>query len=89
MEKLNDVHVDMLTKRHYYWLDVLRALAMLAVLGGHYRNVLLPSYCDIADSSGVGIKMLYALTKWGHSAVIVFFVLSGFLVVGGFTIWAT
>lgn len=29
-----------------------------------------------------GVQLLYALTKWGHSAVIVFFVLSGFLVGG-------
>ena len=70
-------------KKHFYWLDVLRALAMLEVLSSHYRNVLFPAWGEVAHSSGGGgVQLLYALTKWGHSAVIVFFVLSGFLVGG-------
>lgn len=71
-----------MVKKHYYWLDVLRALAMLAVVSGHYRNVLFPSWSEVAHSSRGGVQLLYALTRWGHSAVIVFFVLSGFLVGG-------
>lgn len=55
---------------------------MLAVVSGHYRNVLFPSWSEVAHSSGGGVQLLYALTRWGHSAVIVFFVLSGFLVGG-------
>lgn len=41
-------------KKHYYWLDVLRALAMLEVLCSHYRNVLFPSWGDVSHSSGGG-----------------------------------
>lgn len=41
-------------KKHYYWLDVLRALAMLEVLCSHYRNVLFPSWSEVAHFSGGG-----------------------------------
>lgn len=69
-------------KRRYYWLDVIRAVAMLAVVSGHYRNVLFPMWNNIADKSDLCTLLVYGLTQWGHFAVVAFFVLSGFLVGG-------
>lgn len=68
-------------KRHYPWLDTLRALAMLMVLLSHYRNALFPAFADL-KAGGWMSSVFYSCTRWGHAAVIVFFVLSGFLVGG-------
>lgn len=58
-------------------LDVVRGLAALAVVAGHLRAFMF----DGADpASSVAWKAFVLLTGQAHSAVIVFFVLSGYLV---------
>lgn len=70
-----------LNKKNYPALDVVRTLAMLAVVFSHYRAALFPAYIELA-SKGMLAKGLYTTSRWGHAAVIVFFCLSGFLVGG-------
>ena len=64
-------------------MDLLRGLSALLVLGQHLRVLTFPGF----SGGGVGTRLFYFATSLGHSAVIVFFVLSGFLV-GGRTIVA-
>ncbi len=66
-------------------IDLIRGLAALAVLYCHARVVLIRSIG--AEISPIE-RVLYALSRYGQSAVIVFFVLSGYLV-GGSVIRAT
>ena len=59
------------------WFDLFRFLAASMVVLEHARDLLwLPA--SSAGSAGMGIKLVYFLTGFGHEAVIVFFVLSGF-----------
>ena len=62
----------------YVWLDVARAASALLVCAGHLRAVALVDYGELS-SPGILVKTLYLLTGLEHQAVIVFFVLSGFL----------
>lgn len=64
------------------FLDFLRWISALAVLGGHLRAFLFVPFPKL-ESPGVLLKAFYWVTGFGHQAVIVFFVLSGFLVGGG------
>lgn len=57
----------------------MRALAALAVVVGHVRALFFVPYGELASVS-LPIKALYFVTGFGHEAVIVFFVLSGFLI---------
>lgn len=62
------------------WLDSVRAMGAIAVFLGHARGLFL---VDGAEASlGPAGKALYYLTGFGHQSVVVFFVLSGFLVGG-------
>lgn len=61
------------------WLDVFRALAAFAVLYSHARALFLTSATGAEPFS---VKVLYLLSGYGHLAVMVFFVLSGYLVGG-------
>jgi peptidoglycan/LPS O-acetylase OafA/YrhL len=70
-------------KNHYNpWLDLFRALAALLVCVGHIRNAFWVNYGEIQIKAWWHVPV-YLLTGFGHQAVIVFFVLSGFLVGGG------
>ena len=62
-------------------LDMLRGLAAIAVMASHWRNFLFVDWPDLAHKSAA-LSALYFLTGFGHQAVIVFFVLSGYLVGG-------
>lgn len=62
-------------------LDFLRWTSALAVLAGHVRLFLFPPMESIAHP-GLPLKTFYLLTGFGHQAVMIFFVLSGFLVGG-------
>jgi peptidoglycan/LPS O-acetylase OafA/YrhL len=53
----------------------------MLVMTGHLRDILFTNYHDIQDLNFF-VQILYFLTGFGHHAVIVFFVLSGFLVGG-------
>lgn len=64
---------------HYTYLDLARGLAALAVFAGHLRAFV---FVDFQQAGQLGLiwKIFYFLTGLGHSAVMVFFVLSGFLI---------
>jgi peptidoglycan/LPS O-acetylase OafA/YrhL len=62
-------------------LDVLRASAAFLVLLGHTRNWIFTSIGAV-DNPSLLLKFFWLLTVLEHEAVVVFFVLSGFLVGG-------
>jgi peptidoglycan/LPS O-acetylase OafA/YrhL len=49
---------------------------------GHLRNAMLVDYAELVHPS-IAIKIFYAITSFGHQAVMIFFVLSGYFVGGG------
>lgn len=64
-------------------LDGLRWVAAGLVVVSHVRNMVLANWPQVAsEQATVAMKLLYLLTSFGHQAVILFFVLSGFLVGG-------
>lgn len=65
------------------WIaDLLRWVSAAAVVVGHVRNNIFVDYGQ-ATGSGAILKLFYFVTGFGHQAVVVFFVLSGYLVGGG------
>ncbi len=66
------------------FLDLSRWVAALLVLVGHVRNLGLADLPAV-HRPGLAIKALYFFTGFGHQAVVVFFVISGYLV-GGLTL---
>lgn len=68
---------------HFHWLDLLRFLAALTVVIAHTRDFTFVRYgaLDKIDRS-IFVTAAYAVTRIANEAVIVFFVLSGFLVGG-------
>ncbi len=62
-------------------LDLLRGLAALAVAAGHLRAFLFVDFGRV-QSAGAFDQIFYLATGLGHQAVMVFFVLSGYLVGG-------
>jgi peptidoglycan/LPS O-acetylase OafA/YrhL len=60
-------------------LDLIRALAACAVMVGHLRALFFVDFRQLLHKSWP-LEALYFLTGFGHQAVIVFFVLSGFLI---------
>lgn len=63
------------------WFDLIRGLSALLVCMGHLRNALFVDFSDIVQPTFF-IKSFYFLTSFGHEAVMVFFVLSGYFVGG-------
>ncbi|MFL9897135.1 acyltransferase [Paraburkholderia fungorum] len=68
-------------KQHCDTLDLIRALAAGAVCVSHLRNLM---FVDYRASVGLGLvgKAFYFVSNYGHTAVIVFFLLSGYFVGG-------
>ncbi|WP_227471254.1 acyltransferase family protein [Paraburkholderia caledonica] len=68
-------------KQHCDTLDLIRALAAGAVCLSHLRNLM---FVDYKSSVGLGLagKAFYFVSNYGHTAVIVFFLLSGYFVGG-------
>lgn len=62
-------------------LDSLRGLSAVAVLIGHLRGLFLVEYGQVTNPDWMAF-LVYFVTGFGHQAVVVFFVLSGFLITG-------
>jgi len=62
-------------------LDFIRGMAALVVYATHIRELFYPEYHEVA-AGGFTLSGFYLVTKMGHAAVLVFFVLSGYLVGG-------
>ena len=60
-------------------LDVMRAVAACAVMFGHLRTLFFVDFQHLGSRSRP-LEVLYFLTGFGHQSVMVFFVLSGFLI---------
>lgn len=71
----------MLNDGRNLWLDLIRGCSALLVCLGHLRNVMFVDYPTIINPN-IAIKIFYAVTGFGHQAVMVFFVLSGYFVGG-------
>lgn len=75
--------MDNTDKEHFYWLDSMRFIAALLVLMSHTRNDFFIKWGDLpSDYHNIATSIFYLLGRVGHEAVVVFFVLSGFLVGG-------
>lgn len=62
-------------------LDLLRGVAALLVVAGHLRSFLFVDFGQVASPT-IFDRLFYLITGLGHQAVVVFFVLSGYLVGG-------
>jgi len=62
-------------------LDLVRAVAALLVCLEHWRNLLYVNYGEIAAHRSL-FAVPYVMTDAGHQAVVIFFVLSGYLISG-------
>ena len=62
-------------------MDALRALAAIVVAVSHWRALLFLDYA-LEPSHTLAAKAFYLFTQGGHTSVVVFFVLSGYLVAG-------
>jgi len=74
-QKFQNVSAD------YWWLDVARATAAFAVMAEHVRAFIFVDFGETSNQNWA-CKLFYFVTGLGHQAVVVFFVLSGFLVGG-------
>jgi peptidoglycan/LPS O-acetylase OafA/YrhL len=68
------------TNRNHH-LDWVRGISALIVCAGHTRNALLPDFVEL-PTHGLIEQLIYFVTGFGHAAVMVFFVMSGYLVGG-------
>jgi peptidoglycan/LPS O-acetylase OafA/YrhL len=70
-------------RRPVIGLDLMRGIAALLVFLGHVRASCFVEFGALPpDQKGLLTKLLFGITRTGHEAVMVFFVLSGFLVGG-------
>src|SRR5438309_477775 len=60
-------------------LDLIRGMAAIAVMIGHVRGLLFVEFQNVTHPTP-WVKALYLGTSLGRQAVMVFFVLSGFLI---------
>jgi peptidoglycan/LPS O-acetylase OafA/YrhL len=60
-------------------LDLIRVAAAWAVMWGHLRTLFFVDFQHLHHQNSL-LKLIYLLTGFGHQAVTVFFVLSGFLI---------
>lgn len=76
--------VPSLNRGQSAWLDVTRAFAAILVVIHHVRNLFFVNYPAVKAPLNFRetTKAVYYLTSLGHPAVMVFFVLSGFLISG-------
>lgn len=70
-------------KQHFYWLDTIRFIAAFMVLLSHGRNTFFLTFGDLPiEQQNIVTMAITMFQRMGHEAVIIFFVLSGFLVGG-------
>ena len=70
-------------KKHYCWLDLLRFLSALWVVLAHCRANFFEIYAHLdRGSQNLFTKIFYFITSFSDDAVLLFFILSGFLVGG-------
>lgn len=70
-------------RQKFYWLDTLRFLAAFVVVVSHSFQQFQTNFAGLAaEYHGTAYALLYLLMRCGGEAVLVFFVLSGFLVGG-------
>ena len=62
-------------------MDLVRGGAALEVMFGHLRAFVFVDYPQLQNPDAL-LKAFYYLTGFGHQAVVIFFVLSGYLVGG-------
>ena len=68
---------------HFYWIDLIRFLAAFAVLASHFRGAFFVDYASLpVHQQTLPIFCFFSITRLGHEAVLIFFILSGFLVGG-------
>ena len=63
------------------FIHLLRWTAACLVVFNHMRSIIFKDF-DQVSNKGPSVKLFYFITSLGHQAVIVFFVLSGYLVAG-------
>lgn len=65
------------------WLDLLRFVAAFLVMFAHARTLVFLRYGELdPDSQNIFVALGFAVTRLGNEAVVLFFVLSGYLVGG-------
>lgn len=80
---INSQPIQLSSRNRYYWVDWLRFISAFTVLLVHSRGTVFSSYGELLqEDKNLVILIFYFLTRIGDEAVIVFFVLSGFLVGG-------
>ena len=68
---------------HFFWLDLIRFLAALVVVIGHVKAATFVEFFDLIESDkSLIIAAAFGFARLGHEAVLLFFVMSGFLVGG-------
>lgn len=68
---------------HYHWLDLIRFIAAFLVVAVHVRCEFFNTYSLLDhNSQNYFTQVFFFLNSFGGQAVIIFFVLSGFLVGG-------
>jgi peptidoglycan/LPS O-acetylase OafA/YrhL len=70
---------DQLAIRTSVHLDLIRGVAALAVMFGHLRGLFFVVF-PLASHKSLVVSALYAVTGYGHEAVMIFFALSGFFI---------
>lgn len=76
--------MEIMNRKFSTVLDLARWLAAFLVVVSHVRHLILVDLKQVIHPS-LGVKALYFFTGFGHEAVVIFFVLSGYLV-GGITL---
>lgn len=71
-----------ITESTSIWLDWARAVAAFIVFAGHCRSFCFQTWSTGGAGGKIGLLPFYFITGLGHQAVVVFFVLSGYLVGG-------
>ncbi len=72
-----------ISSKHYYWIDLLRFISAFLVMAAHYRGMFFVEYGLLPQTQhNLYVQIFYLLTRFGEESVVVFFILSGFLVGG-------